>query len=93
MGTRDPWTGSTASRLNEVEITDEAIIAYARLLAILGRRLRTHGRGDGGLICEDRTSRARPNMWRILPDGSILPDTRYNFVRRAFVTAAVPDGI
>jgi hypothetical protein len=84
---------ATASRHQEIEITEEAIRAYGRLLASLGGRIRTRAFRDGGLICEFRSGRARPTMWRILPDGAVLPDRRYSFVRRGFITAALPQGI
>lgn len=80
-------------RGGDVEITHSAIRAYGRLLAVFGPRLRTHGHGDGGLICEDRTNRARPLMWLIAADGSITPDTRYSYRHRAFVPAAAPQGV
>lgn len=76
----------------EVEVTDAALGAYGRLLAAVGARLRTHAGGDGGLICEDRRIYTRPAMWRISPDGVVLPDSRYSFMLRAFVTAAIPQG-
>lgn len=75
------------------EITDAAIGTYARLLATTGRRLRTHGSADGGMICEDRTSPARPRIWKISPDGAMVPDTLYSFALRAFTAAALPQGV
>jgi hypothetical protein len=32
-------------------------------------------------------------MWRISPEGAVLPDTRYSFAHRGFVTSALPPGI
>jgi len=78
---------------HEIEITDAAIGAYGALLAAVGRRVTTHPFRDGGLICEDRTRWARPTMWRISPEGAVLPDTRYSFAHRGFVTSALPPGI
>ena len=78
---------------DELEITDAAIRTYGRFLAVVGRRLITRGCADGGLICEDRTNRARPRIWRILPDGAIAPEARYNFARRDFVSVPLPHGL
>jgi len=78
---------------DEVEITDAAIGAYGRLLRAVGRAIRTHAAGDGGLICEDRINRTRPIMWRISPDGAVLPDSRYNFAAGAFIPAILPRGL
>jgi hypothetical protein len=39
------------------------ITAFGRLLALGGATLPAHGRGDGGLIHEDRGNRAHPKMW------------------------------
>lgn len=69
----------------EIEISQAAIGAYGRLMRVVGRRLFTHAARDGGLICESRASRTRPTMWRILPDGEILPDTPYSYARGEFV--------
>ena len=77
----------------ELEITGAAVNAFARLLIAVGGPLRTHGCADGGLICEDRTSRARPNIWRISRDGEVLADRPYSFKLRAFVAAALPAGV
>lgn len=77
----------------ETEVTQAALGAYSRLLAILGERLRTHPRPDGGLICEDRRIYTRPAMWRISPDGVVLPDSRYSFTFRAFTPGALPQGV
>ena len=74
----------------EPEITDAAIDAFARLLVLTGGPLRTHGRQDGGLICEDRTRRAHPRLWRISPEGELLPDSRYDHARRRFIATALP---
>jgi hypothetical protein len=89
MGTRQACAATTSAS-REIEITDAAIGAYARLLATVGARLRTHGCHDGGLLCEDRRNRARPTIWRISPEGAVLPDTRYDYRLRAFVAGAVP---
>jgi hypothetical protein len=78
---------------HELEITDAAIGTFARLLVVTGRRLKTHGSGDGGMICEDRTSPARPTLWKISPDGGLVPDSRYNYARRAFAPVALPTSI
>ena len=75
---------------SEIEITDAAIGGYRRLLSAVGRRIETHASRDGGLICEDRTVGARPTAWRIAPDGAVLPDSPYNFLLGAFVTAGLP---
>jgi hypothetical protein len=74
----------------EIEISEAALRAYARMLRVLKGRIRTHGSPDGGLICELRAGRARPTFWRILPDGAVMADSRYSFVRAAFVTAPLP---
>jgi hypothetical protein len=61
-----------------------------RLLRAVGGRVQLHVSRDGGLICEDRSSRARPRIWRISPDGVVEPDRPYSFGRRAFVAAELP---
>jgi hypothetical protein len=76
----------------EIEISQAAIGAYGRLMRVVGRRLFTHAAKDGGLICESRASRTRPTMWRILPDGEILPDTPYSYARGEFVAGRRLDG-
>jgi hypothetical protein len=81
------------SARHEMEVSEAAIRAYGRLLGALNGRIRTHPSCDGGLICELRPGRARPILWRIQPDGAVVPDTRYNFMRRAFVTTPLPQGI
>jgi hypothetical protein len=78
---------------HETEISRAAICAYGRLLRVLKGRIRTHASSDGGLICELRVGRARPLLWRILPDGTVAADSRYSFVRGAFVTAPLPQGL
>jgi hypothetical protein len=78
---------------DEVEITDAALAAFGAILRSCRRTIRTHSAGDGGLICEDRSVRARPLMWRISPEGSVLPDHRYNFRTRAFRAAMPPVGL
>jgi hypothetical protein len=75
------------------EISDAAIGAYRRLTAATGRLLITSSAHDGGLICEDRTQRARPTVWRISPGGAVLPDRRYSYARRGFVTSPLPHGV
>lgn len=77
----------------QTEVTDAALGAYGRLLATFGERLRTHPTRDGGLICEDRKIYTRPAMWRIAPNGVVLPDNRYSFTLRAFTPAALPQGV
>ena len=77
----------------ETEISRAAIRAYGRLLRVLEGRIRTHASTDGGLICELRVGRARPLLWRISPDGSVMADSRYSFVRGGFVTAPLPQGL
>jgi hypothetical protein len=73
-----------------MKITEAAIVASVTLLAALGRRVTTHPFRDGGLICEDRTRWARPTLWRISPEGAVLPDTHYSFAQRGFITSALP---
>lgn len=75
---------------DEVEISVAAICAYGRLLRAVGRGMRTHSAGDGGLICEDRTVRSMPVMWRISPEGAVLPDHPFSFITRSFITAKLP---
>jgi hypothetical protein len=77
----------------EVEVTDAALGAYGRMRAIIGERLRTHPAPDGGLICEDRKVYTRPALWRIAPDGAVLPDSRYSFTLGAFAPVALPQGL
>ena len=77
----------------EVEVTDAALGAYGRLRAIIGERLQTHPARDGGLICEDRKIYTRPALWRISPDGAVLPDSRYSFTLAAFAPVALPQGV
>ena len=74
----------------EVTITEAAVRTCGRLLAGMADRIATYAYRDGGLICEDRTSRARPRMWRITPDGDLLSDWSYNFTRGAFVPVPLP---
>jgi hypothetical protein len=78
------------SSSEEIEISPAAIGAYGRLLGAVGRRIYTYATQDGGLICEDRTSRARPTMWRILCDGEILPDRPYDYLLAGFVAGELP---
>ena len=77
----------------EIEISEAAIRAYARLVRILEGRIRTHATRDGGLICELRVGRARPMLWRIRPDGAVAADSRYSFVRGGFFAAPLPQGM
>ena len=77
----------------EIKVTSAAIGAYGTLLVALGRKVTTHPFADGGLICEDRTRWARPTLWRISPEGAVLPDTSYSFAQRTFVTSALPPGV
>jgi hypothetical protein len=81
------------ARPGEIEITVAAIGGYGRLLGAVRRRIRTYASGDGGLICEDRTFRARPTMWRIAPNGAVLPDSPYDFCRGTFIAAGLPWGV
>jgi hypothetical protein len=83
-----------ASATDEVEITAEAVSSYARLLRATGHRIHTYATRDGGLICEDRTrTRARPTMWRIQGDGTLVADTPYNFLVQAFVASGLPAAV
>ena len=82
--------GADTSSRDEIEISLAALRSYGRLLRAVGRRLWTHAAKDGGLICEYRGSAARPIMWRVLPDGEILPDTPYSYVRGEFVAGKLP---
>jgi hypothetical protein len=77
----------------EVEITGAAIRTYGQVLRAIGRMITTHADGAGGLICEDRGVRARPTMWRISADGSLLPDSRYSFRTRTFTATMLPGRI
>ena len=92
MRERETLTGSTQTD-PEIETTAAAIGAYGNLLIALGHRVVSHPFGDGGLICEDRTRWARPTLWRISPDGALLPDSRYSFAARGFVTSSLPPGV
>jgi hypothetical protein len=78
---------------DEVEISVAAICGFGRLLRAVGRTIRTHPAGDGGLICEDRTVPARPMMWSISPEGVVRPDRPYSFITRSFTTAKLPDAL
>lgn len=89
MGTRQ--SGSlTIFRPAEITVSEAAISASGQLLAAVRGRIKTHPYRDGGLICEDRSSRARPRMWRISPDGALLPDSSYSFARGTFVSRPAP---
>ncbi len=92
MRGRHGTSGTTIGR-GEIEITDAAIGTYRRLLIAMGGRITTHPSWDGGLICENRIRRARPLIWRISGDGTVVPDSRYSFTRRAFIPAALPQGV
>ena len=92
MGTGTGQT-SYSPRRTDVEVTHAAMRTYGKLLAVTSGRVSVHPTRDGGLICEDRTRFARPAMWQILPDGSVLPDRRYSFVTRGFATTTVPPGL
>ncbi|HEV3130182.1 MAG TPA: hypothetical protein VGY32_14455 [Solirubrobacteraceae bacterium] len=85
-------TGSQSAD-REMKITEAASGAYGMLLAALGRGVTTHPFRDGGLICEDRTRSARPTLWRISPEGAVLPDSQYSFAHRSFITSALPPGL
>jgi hypothetical protein len=89
MGTLE-WPRKDMSGEGEIEISEAAINGYGQLLRATGRRIVTHASTDGGLICEDRTRRARPVMWRISGDGAILPDSPYSFLLGTFVAADAP---
>ncbi len=78
---------------DEFGITAAAIRGYGRLLKAVGGKIRTHPSKDGGLICEDTRHPARPTIWRVCPDGAVLPDSQYNFLLRAFITGALPEGV
>jgi hypothetical protein len=88
-----PQENEARGVLDEKEITAAALGAYGHLRAIIGERLRMHPAWDGGLICEDHRSCTRPALWRISPDGSVLPDSRYSFTLRAFTAVALPQGV
>ncbi len=77
----------------EVEVSEAAIGGYRRLLGTVRGRLVTYAAGDGGLICEDRSRRARPTLWRVGPDGAVAADTPYDYVRSTFVAAGLPRGL
>ena len=82
--------GNLTSALGELTITEEAIGTFRALLGALTGRVRTHAYRDGGLICEDRTSPARPRVWRIAADGALLPERSYNFARGGFISVPLP---
>ena len=90
MGTGTSQTGFSLGRDDDLDVTPAAIRTFGRLLVVTGGHVAAHRSPDGGLICEDRSRFARPALWRILPDGTVRPDSRYSFVRRGFVTTAVP---
>ena len=78
---------------DESEITRAAVAGYARLSRAVGGRILTHAERGGGLICEKRAGRARPTLWRITADGTVLPDSPYSYEQRAFVTGAEVAGL
>lgn len=92
VGTTTGQTGFSLER-GDIEITSAAMRTYGRLVTSSGGRVIGHPFPDGGVICEDRTRFARPTLWRIRADGRLLPDNRYSFMRRGFVTTTVPDGV
>jgi hypothetical protein len=77
----------------EPEISRAAIRSYVRLLRAVGGKLQLHVASDGGLICEDRRSPARPTVWRISADGVVEPDRPYNFLLQAFVASRLPAAV
>lgn len=83
----------TTARLRPPEITGAAIEGVSRLLAAVPGTVQAHATSDGGLICERRTSTVRPTLWRVAPDGTVLPDSPYSFGLREFVTASLPRGV
>lgn len=74
----------------EVTITEAAIRTCGRLVTAMAGRITTHAYRDGGLICEERTSRARPWMWRITPEGTLLSDSGYSFTQGSFARVPLP---
>jgi hypothetical protein len=76
---------------DELEISEAAIAAYARLRRLVGGRIETHPAADGGLICEKRRKRSRPTLWRVTVDGEILADTPYSYATQTFVAPDAPD--
>jgi hypothetical protein len=84
-------TGSVSPlTLAEVSVSEAAIRTWRRLFGLNAGRIRAHAYRDGGLICEDRMSPARPRLWRIAADGALLADSSYNFTQRAFIRVPVP---
>lgn len=79
-----------STRPDGIAISEAAIRTCGPLVVAAAGRIRTHAYRDGGLICEDRTSPARPRLWRITPDGRILPDSSYSFARGRFMAAPAP---
>jgi hypothetical protein len=75
---------------HEPAVSEAALRTCDRLLANMTGMVKTHAYRDGGLICEDRTSPARPRVWRIAADGALLPDSSYSFRHQAFVLAPLP---
>ena len=80
----------TTSSNDEIEISAAALSSYGRLLRAVGRRILIHVTADGELICEDRLVSARPTLWRISRDGTVVPDRPYSYRRRAFVATELP---
>ncbi len=77
----------------ETELSEAALHTYGRLLAIAGPSLVTYPTYGGGMICEDRRRPSRPVLWRILPDGELLGDSRYSYTLRAFTPVALPQSV
>lgn len=84
---------TTVSSDDAGQIGEAAMGSYSRLLGAVGTRLLLHVAPGGELICEDSTVSARPTLWRIARDGTVLPDSPYSFSRRAFVAAALPASV
>lgn len=78
---------------DQIQVSGAAARAYRRLLGAIGASLKAHPCGNGGLICEYRASRARPVLWRISPEGQVLPDSRYSFTLMTFTAATLPSGV
>ncbi len=88
-----PLQPGTSPEREEVEISLAAIGGFRRLRRVLGGAVKTHGSLDGGLICEDRSVRTRPTIWRISPDGAVLADSPYNYATRTFSRVKLPQGV
>jgi hypothetical protein len=90
MTTATQARAATAPNDEELEISEAAIRSYGRLQRAVRNAIALYATSDGGLICEDRTIRGRPTLWRILCDGTVLGDRPYSFSARAFVAAELP---